>query len=817
MDSQARRILRLSFFTRITLYLAAGGTFKSVRTVKPTAQALVIASILSLFVMGTAGSASARDTTPPNVPSGFAVTLKSEAGPEPAPPVGSISACIEANEGFFANLSCPGDKTITSIDFAGYGQPTGSCGEGYSLASCHATDSRSIVEASCLNQSECAISAGKHIFGDPCPDKPKRIAIAYTCGGGGSDACPDDPDKTEPGRCGCGEADIDIDNDGIFDCKPTCSDGIQNQDETGVDCGGSCPACTPGDYCTTNPGRASDSGLKQWCWHDMTMPGTFYSNHNTDTGYDLVADVECNEEQLWFDDNSIHFRLEATNPAPDNWCRNGFNMRSEVRTMPWPVQNPIGTEEWFGWRYTFPDDYVIDRNNQWAMFQIHPSEVAGVGGLSPQIDINVVNENQYSASRAGEIYISVSPQDSSTRNQRTHITPLAGDSLDIVVYVKWGLAGSGILKVWINNVLVRNDSGLANVYEHSPWGGNAKWGIYKHPWRNETDVKESIAQGVPYLELIMGPLRQITRFPDDLEYGRNEYDTVKPQGPVNYTSTGSLYESCYDGIQNQDETGVDCGGSICAACPTQFWNFPPADHIVEQVWEELPNQMFTDIEYFKGNQDPPFTWQSHTPGPFLELTDEGLELSWDPNADKSAFPGWLQYRSELAEPFTNSVVVGTTSVFATGFVVNNLPAPLTGPVTIFQRFRDDLDRPDLDVELARIGQFPDAEPNSVLVHANGDTWKRPNVFLKGPGQTNDLVVVIENKQRGKYKVSLNGQTIAQGTGDFAPATPTTFTAPKFGIYNHGGNQEYFKFTHKKYGRYTYNQTPNFNQINSIKR
>jgi len=34
------------------------------------------------------------------------------------------------------------------------------------------------------------------------------------------------------------------------------------------------------------------------------------------------------------------------------------------------------------------------------------------------------------------------------------------------------------------------------------------------------------------------------------------------------------------------------------------------------------------------------------------------------------------------------------------------------------------------------------------------------------------------------------------------------------IENFQGNQEFLKFTHKKYGRYTYNQTPNFNQINS---
>ena len=243
MYSQARRILRPSFFSRKTLNFAAGRQFKSLRAIKPAAHTLAIGSLMGLFAIGTAGSAFAQDTTPPIVPSGFTVTLKSEAGPEPTPPDGGISACVKADEGFFANLSCPGDKTITSIDFAGYGQPAGSCSDGFSPGSCQAADSRSIVEAACLNRSECAIGAGSDVFGDPCPDKPKWIAIAYTC-----------------------------------------------ED--------SCPACTPDDYCTTNPGRANDSGLKQWCWHDMTLPKTFYSNHNTDTGYDRVADVECNEEQL---------------------------------------------------------------------------------------------------------------------------------------------------------------------------------------------------------------------------------------------------------------------------------------------------------------------------------------------------------------------------------------------------------------------------------------------------------------------------------------------------------------------------------------
>ncbi|MGB1393655.1 MAG: carbohydrate binding domain-containing protein [Flavobacteriaceae bacterium] len=36
----------------------------------------------------------------------------------------------------------------------------------------------------------------------------------------------------------------------------------------------------------------------------------------------------------------------------------------------------------------------------------------------------------------------------------------------------------------------------------------------------------------------------------------------------NVSLTTSAAPSCSDGIQNQDETGIDCGGSVCPACPT---------------------------------------------------------------------------------------------------------------------------------------------------------------------------------------------------------------------------------------------------------
>lgn len=45
-----------------------------------------------------------------------------------------------------------------------------------------------------------------------------------------SDLCPDDPDKTEPGICGCGIADTDSDGDGTPDCIDICADDPDKTD-----------------------------------------------------------------------------------------------------------------------------------------------------------------------------------------------------------------------------------------------------------------------------------------------------------------------------------------------------------------------------------------------------------------------------------------------------------------------------------------------------------------------------------------------------------------------------------------------------------
>jgi hypothetical protein len=57
---------------------------------------------------------------------------------------------------------------------------------------------------------------------------------------------------TGGGTAGTGGADAGTDAGGSDGGTPTCSDGIKNSDETGIDCGGHCGKCGPGGPCLVN-------------------------------------------------------------------------------------------------------------------------------------------------------------------------------------------------------------------------------------------------------------------------------------------------------------------------------------------------------------------------------------------------------------------------------------------------------------------------------------------------------------------------------------------------------------------------------------
>src|SRR5688572_30027601 len=51
------------------------------------------------------------------------------------------------------------------------------------------------------------------------------------------DCCPDDPNKTDAGDCGCGVADVDSDTDGILDCQDDCPDDTNKANPETCGCG----------------------------------------------------------------------------------------------------------------------------------------------------------------------------------------------------------------------------------------------------------------------------------------------------------------------------------------------------------------------------------------------------------------------------------------------------------------------------------------------------------------------------------------------------------------------------------------------------
>ena len=105
---------------------------------------------------------------------------------------------------------------------------------------------------------------------DGCPNDPEKTDPGI-CGCGTpdddsdsdgtedcNDACPNDANKTAAGQCGCGNPDSDADSDGVLDCNDGCPNDSEKIDPGICDCG------TPDD----------DSALTRSMALANALPGT---------------------------------------------------------------------------------------------------------------------------------------------------------------------------------------------------------------------------------------------------------------------------------------------------------------------------------------------------------------------------------------------------------------------------------------------------------------------------------------------------------------------------------------------------------------
>lgn len=80
-----------------------------------------------------------------------------------------------------AHLKCNPGQLISSIKFASFGTPQGSCGS-FQQGGCHALHSYDVFEKSCIGQQSCNVTVGAEVFGgDPCPNIMKKLSVEAIC------------------------------------------------------------------------------------------------------------------------------------------------------------------------------------------------------------------------------------------------------------------------------------------------------------------------------------------------------------------------------------------------------------------------------------------------------------------------------------------------------------------------------------------------------------------------------------------------------------------------------------------------------------
>ncbi|KAG2694294.1 hypothetical protein I3843_08G131000 [Carya illinoinensis] len=79
------------------------------------------------------------------------------------------------------HLRCSQGQSISSIKFASFGTPLGTCGS-YQQGACHAPTSYAILEKKCIGKQRCTVTISNSNFGqDPCPNVLKRLTVEAVC------------------------------------------------------------------------------------------------------------------------------------------------------------------------------------------------------------------------------------------------------------------------------------------------------------------------------------------------------------------------------------------------------------------------------------------------------------------------------------------------------------------------------------------------------------------------------------------------------------------------------------------------------------
>ncbi len=133
--------------------------------------------------------------------------------------------CGQGPEGAIVNLACEPGRTITSVDFASFGNPTGFCGT-YKAGTCSGGSTLQAIKTACLGKANCALTVASSLLGDGCAGQAKSLDVQVTCMGSGG---------TPPGVCPGGPGDTNDNDPTINPAGQEICDNIDNNSNGAVD------------------------------------------------------------------------------------------------------------------------------------------------------------------------------------------------------------------------------------------------------------------------------------------------------------------------------------------------------------------------------------------------------------------------------------------------------------------------------------------------------------------------------------------------------------------------------------------------------
>ena len=427
--------------------------------------------------------------------------------------------------------TCHDGEWGDTLDCEATGQVCGVVGD---EALCVIVSECSAGESRCQGEVVQVCSNGLWVDESDCQSTGERCEVQ-----GDTAQCIDDSGCT-PGETRCSG-----------DLVQTCVDGTWTDSQ---DCSATQESCQDGQ-CVGDPPDCT--GLRVYDWTDLTdgvIEGGYFADHHWGTNIEhdpgslsVVSDGALLREP---GTKSLRFYIDPQDPwPPSEPTSHEGNFRAEIYesyefhtgdTVSWAPDKPLRTEEWIGWSYYFPADFIAGETASTKFLQCH------VGTGAAPIDLRLWNPTEYpnypEGRCAGEtcdefVLHRFFPDDGMDAEVAiTDVKPEAGQWYDFVLHVVWDTesSGTGLTEFWINGVQYYSSAG-GNTFENPenkdhPYGAMVKLGMYHGSWRDSDAIQASLAEGVDHLEIFMGPVRILSRLEGD-HLGADGYECVAPKGP----------------------------------------------------------------------------------------------------------------------------------------------------------------------------------------------------------------------------------------------------------------------------------------------